>query len=758
MLKNLLILIVTFVSGFFYCMPNNIIWQRVPSLFDQEYINPHIYNCLLLCKGEYLIAVDEDWLSIYDSQTGIPIINKIFEPKYDNKDNSGILHIFSTPDSNVIMCCYRYCNNDSCWFNYIYYEIPSLKEIKRKYKSIYYLSVSPNLQYGSTTFVNDSTIDFAIIDLNSSKIILEGLTYRSEDPLPGDYSGLDIKFSNDNEYVIIRRQDNKCDVSLFSLKEEKMLWHDEINEIICSAEISNNLEYIIITSLQYIYIYDFSSHELLKKIELHKTYVRFPFSVISFNNKYISTINNFNEIIIYDLELDSILYDFTLNEKFNNIPGERFYYDFLYSQKCFLNENKIVICGFNGYYVYNIETNKLVNLLSTHSMELFVEPALIKFINNNEYLMTIGPDKTIIWDAKTGAFIKALNLARSADQSNTIAIHPDTKNLIYSVDTTIYFYNIVDEELTREITTRSDVLHLDINGNGRYLGYTMKDSTFAIYDLDLDKVIFWGKGWFNIHDPSGNRFYSIALSPNNLCAVTIQSGDKYFGYDYYTRGVYDFIDFKEYEAFFVRRPVKFFNSDSILISTGDYIGDIRTYKYSKEHEEYMTLNIYEQKYISSVATLKDNIHFITSGPTIWNIETGDSIQLHAEPELDDMDYVAVSNNGKMLAAMSPEGRIVVWDVEDLLTDVENEPLIIEDNNLILYPNPTNDILTVEWNDNIKPIRISIINLNAIECKKKIIYENNNYIKFKTTDLSKGIYFVKIKLRSGKLIVKKIIIL
>ncbi|MFH1051226.1 MAG: T9SS type A sorting domain-containing protein, partial [bacterium] len=186
--------------------------------------------------------------------------------------------------------------------------------------------------------------------------------------------------------------------------------------------------------------------------------------------------------------------------------------------------------------------------------------------------------------------------------------------------------------------------------------------------------------------------------------------------------------------------VRFYDDDSKLLSFGEE--RVGLHEYNIEKNEF-GMPVKQILYGTSkdFEIAPDEKHFISSGPTIWNIETGDSIQLHADPELNDMDYVAVSDNGKMLAAMSPEGRIVVWDVEKYFTPVEENP-ISKEKNLKIYPNPTENKINISYRiESAGMVNIFLTDILGNQTLLNTDYKfPGDYVEtFNMNDFSQGIY-------------------
>ena len=77
------------------------------------------------------------------------------------------------------------------------------------------------------------------------------------------------------------------------------------------------------------------------------------------------------------------------------------------------------------------------------------------------------------------------------------------------------------------------------------------------------------------------------------------------------------------------------------------------------------------------------------------------------------------------------------------------------NEIIIYPNPTTNSITVEGS-NIKMNDIKIYNMLGQEISEFniIIYEDQNKFKVNMTNLSSGIYILKIKTTTNKVVYKQ----
>ncbi|MFH1052020.1 MAG: T9SS type A sorting domain-containing protein [bacterium] len=731
-----------------YCYSNdNILWERVPTLAPDSYFTQ---KCYFSYDEKYIITVHPNWISVYDADNGVPVKNLLFNPG-DQIDFRGINDFFVDNKQNILSC--KYITNDGYW-NLINYDIPNLNVVKTSTIPFWFDSLSSDLKFALLqNFPQKNTFMIYDISKNDTFYIDSAYVYNST-PKKSYHSR--FFFSNDSKFLIAAiNYDSVLDISLFSLYDKELVKYYSIKRnddlFIRNIEINDDMEYFVATNSKYISIYKLQTGELIRTIDHPKFISSDDYSVFLKNNKYIASLYEGDKIIIYDIATGNSANEIYCCKNFktsynSDYPDHDKIHYILFSK----DNSKLLACGKSFNYLIDIISGELISLISSHyTSDIYEEPNFIKFVNSDEYLLIIGISETFIWDSKTGHFVKIMNIAGTAGFHNAITISGDSRQLIFNSEKKILFYNFVDELLENEITTENPVLQLDVSDNGKYIGYTMSDSSFAIYDLEEGSVVYSRKESFNGYHEEDINFYSISLSPNHLCAVTTQSGDKFVGYDYVTR-IYDFIEDKLIDEDFVETPVIFLNSDSILLSTGRPTAVTAVlYKYFPDVRHFNIVKRYYPEYpMKSLVVNSTYSHFITSGPTIWNIETGDSIQLHADPELNDMDYVAVSDNGKMLAAMSPEGRIVVWDVEKYFTPVEENP-ISKENNLRIYPNPAENTVNISYRietPGIANIFITDVLGNQTLLKSEYKFPGDYVETFNLNVYPQGIY--NVVLRSG----------
>lgn len=117
----------------------------------------------------------------------------------------------------------------------------------------------------------------------------------------------------------------------------------------------------------------------------------------------------------------------------------------------------------------------------------------------------------------------------------------------------------------------------------------------------------------------------------------------------------------------------------------------------------------------------------------------------------------------LLRVLSIEATFEIYFILAELTNTlehhecEPEP-VLEINNfetakIILYPNPTRDILVIESQENIS--QITIYNLQGVQVSINS-FSNNNLVEIDLSNLQNGIYFVKTKTATNKVGVQRIV--
>ncbi|MFH1052019.1 MAG: T9SS type A sorting domain-containing protein [bacterium] len=101
-------------------------------------------------------------------------------------------------------------------------------------------------------------------------------------------------------------------------------------------------------------------------------------------------------------------------------------------------------------------------------------------------------------------------------------------------------------------------------------------------------------------------------------------------------------------------------------------------------------------------------------------------------------------------------NIKVQEQNTLDPNIVNENII--KNKIIVYPNPSDETITIEWDNTINPNEIGLIDMKGNEIKYFLNTEKIYYYKINISNFDSGSYFIKIYLRNGEFIIKKVILL
>lgn len=113
------------------------------------------------------------------------------------------------------------------------------------------------------------------------------------------------------------------------------------------------------------------------------------------------------------------------------------------------------------------------------------------------------------------------------------------------------------------------------------------------------------------------------------------------------------------------------------------------------------------------------------------------------------DALSLTSDGNRIALGSrPNGsyRVMVYDIANVL----NANQFVTEN-IKIYPNPAKDVLNVQLQNNQEIANIELFTLEGKSVKKE---ENTNVVSLET--IAKGVYFVKVEDKEGKIDIQKII--
>jgi WD40 repeat protein len=154
----------------------------------------------------------------------------------------------------------------------------------------------------------------------------------------------------------------------------------------------------------------------------------------------------------------------------------------------------------------------------------------------------------------------------------------------------------------------------------------------------------------------------------------------------------------------------------------------------------------------------DDKYLVTSnGPganclKIWSMENGEETHRYWPRSY---DFVCLSNNGNYV--VSGLGRYL-FKFHSRFNGIYVEPS--EDTTILIYPNPTNGLINLEFNNPI--LENTLINLNDINglliknLFNNILEQGQQSINFNVSDLSNGTYYIKVNNSQLSLFFKLII--
>jgi hypothetical protein len=111
-------------------------------------------------------------------------------------------------------------------------------------------------------------------------------------------------------------------------------------------------------------------------------------------------------------------------------------------------------------------------------------------------------------------------------------------------------------------------------------------------------------------------------------------------------------------------------------------------------------------------------------------------------------------------------EVKVWDKEISVSQVEklknqwNTALGIVVDNVVarIYPNPAEDVIYIEFKGSVDAESISLLNIEGKEIKDYKVITHGSRIAIKLPQVSSGLHMLRIFLKDGKVVTKKIMIL
>jgi hypothetical protein len=683
------------------------------------------------CKysgNKYVVTGYDYWIACYDKDTGLPV-SSLHTDYLNNGYFTRIRAIHTKKDTNLLIA--------ETYNKLFFLTIPEFKLLNTVNKKFYYIEhISVNWEFlvAPHDIYSDNQCVFDIYKTETNELYYRDSTNSSNSNENNIYM---MKFTDDGNYLIVISADIEYYITVFDVRNKKKLSSQSLgSKLVYNIDISNDSKNVLLSTNEGIIIYTLPELLFNKSINQNEEYI--GEGIFSNDGSFIAILDSGEILSIYNIESGQSSKSFNIGQMVNNLPNSEIQSrKFQYTQIS-NDDNKLLFSTEGVNYQFDLEKDTINDAFCTHYTDLSHECTEIFFNNKDKQLVTCGPNQMMVWEPKTGKFNKSINLRYYNNSSNDYDI--DTNgNLIMFKNKNIYFYNFKTQEYVKTITTRYFINFLSLSGNGKYLGYILQDSTFEIYDLENESIIYNG----DLYTSNGYTPYGIEMSYDSLCIVISVKNDGVS--DDFRNYLFNFITQKEIINSSSSGTCKFYK-DEILFSSGDY--GIHLSRAKKDPYNWWGT----WKKIS--VPLKDFVitpngkYIITSGPVIWDIETLDSIQLHADPELGDMDYLDISSDGKLLAAISEEGRIVVWDIEKYVTDVEENPIIANKEIISIFPNPASDYIEINFERcPTSPRcrtseRIEIYNVLG-ECVITIPETQTPNPRVDVSDLPVGIYFVRI---------------
>ncbi len=377
-----------------------------------------------------------------------------------------------------------------------------------------------------------------------------------------------------------------------------------------------------------------------------------------------------------------------------------------------------------------------------------------------------SPDEKTIF--ATDANLKLIEL--SAETGEVIRVVPEFKGIIQFSDDGEYVYTYNFEK--RKWPTGELIGQYPVPKYGFLKGGSDWNTTFKIHEKAglLIGIIYvnpqYGKPWFKgllVYDLNTFNFIdTLGLEFNYYYSITFSTDGKYFktGSEYDPDKTYPGDDRTIY-MFWDSKTLKPIKEDNVIANfksspDGKWLGSaghpfVRVYDNKAFTENLSLIKIYEwdpnKGYClsSGLDFTQDSKYMVTSGPgcqetvrpNIWDLEKGKLAYKY--------ERLIGSNNLKFnkknqIFVFTKEGfALLNWMVP---SDVKES----EQNNSIIYPNPTTNILSLQTSGLIMPEQIQIFDLKGqkINLESDKILIMNNEIQINVSNLEIGTYFLTVQ--------------
>ncbi len=389
----------------------------------------------------------------------------------------------------------------------------------------------------------------------------------------------------------------------------------------------------------------------------------------------------------------------------------------------------------DGFFCLSFSTHDSIIVANGHELSIFYNTVSgeeikripnkfkVHFYNNDLNYIQLAPsrDMIVVYDTKTYEAVDTLEF--DGETIDEIDISKDEKYLVAVVASGYRLWSLLNGKILRTKTYKAEEYQTK---------FQIEQITIT---NDNSKIIATEyREFLDPKDPY-NPYYS--LRHNIYDFNTFDSLSTFIGKAYYRlSNTNKYIAFKRSETDF---GVEIFN-----FNTGELVQKLAINGYTLTGIEFSP----DDKYIVT-----------SSGPDancmlVWEIAKNSIVYTYPYGSFSNID---ISNNGNFIA--STTGRyFFMWNFKNGITGVKEETNKI---NKIIYPNPTNNITTIELElKSTENVKIDLTNTNGEIVKtflNKVFEIGLNKIEINTSDISSGSYFVVVQSEQEKIIFQIIIV-
>ncbi len=295
----------------------------------------------------------------------------------------------------------------------------------------------------------------------------------------------------------------------------------------------------------------------------------------------------------------------------------------------------------------------------------------LRFSKDGKYLASGGWDNTVvIWDVES--FTKVHTLCGHTDWIREIAISPDNKYVASaSHDGSFRIWNLQTGKLIREIkVVPNEILHkslypeFDRKTNNAVCALAFSPDSKSLTVGTLDEFIrIWDLNSLELIKKFKANENGVGYISYNTNGDVMISGS--INVDLI---IWDVQSYKPIHQIKVNRgyncSFQLFNNDKYLINAGN--DSINVWKIS---DGSFIRSIPVQDMLQSVQITQDEKYMVTCGEDhlliLWDYKSGKEIWRYKNPKPELADC-KISPDGKLLALATPEGKILIWKISDLI--------------------------------------------------------------------------------------------